>query len=193
MSLSRHILNEMRPLIRVFNDPFFTDPFSRSSITSPFQLLSPTSQFGARDFIRTPSMHISEEGNHYVLEAELPGVKKEDLNIRIENDGSSVTVEGQTVRKAISSDQGTTAQIESADGQTSTNSGEVAPTTTEAGQVATPTPPQSVTHATSAFSRTIWLPQKVDSSDVSAKLIDGVLTLRVPKMADKEAVKIEVE
>ena len=44
----------------------------------------------------------------------------------------------------------------------------------------------------SSFSRTIWLPRRVDGANVTAKLEDGVLTVRVPKAEDSESVKVKI-
>ena len=46
---------------------------------------------------------------------------------------------------------------------------------------------------TSSFTRTVVLPQPVDSSRVTAKLSDGVLTVTVPKAADTGSVQVNVE
>lgn len=46
---------------------------------------------------------------------------------------------------------------------------------------------------TSSFTRTVWLPRPVDSSRITAKLTDGVLTLKAPKMEDQESIKINVD
>ena len=45
----------------------------------------------------------------------------------------------------------------------------------------------------SSFSRTLWLPRRVDPTNVSAKLVDGILTVRVPKAEDLESVKVNIE
>ena len=47
--------------------------------------------------------------------------------------------------------------------------------------------------SSSQFSRTIWLPRRVDGNGVTAKLEDGILTVRVPKAEDQESVKINIE
>lgn len=60
----------------LLDDPFFRDPF----------------QSGLR-----PAVDISEEGGNYILEAELPGVKKENVQVRIGDGGRSVTIEGRVV------------------------------------------------------------------------------------------------
>jgi HSP20 family protein len=37
---------------------------------------------------------VSEDGDNYVVETELPGVKKEDMEVRVGDGGRSVTIEG---------------------------------------------------------------------------------------------------
>ena len=46
---------------------------------------------------------------------------------------------------------------------------------------------------TSSFTRTVLLPQPVDSSKVTAKLSDGVLTVTIPKAVDTGSVQVNVE
>lgn len=46
---------------------------------------------------------------------------------------------------------------------------------------------------TTSFTRTVLLPQPVDSSKVTAKLSDGVLTVTIPKAADTGSVQVNVE
>jgi HSP20 family molecular chaperone IbpA len=43
------------------------------------------------------------------------------------------------------------------------------------------------------FTRTVWLPRPADAKNVTAKLEDGILTVRVPKAEQNDAVKINVE
>lgn len=43
------------------------------------------------------------------------------------------------------------------------------------------------------FIRTVWLPRPVDSSKVSAKLQDGILTMTVSKAEDQESIKVPIE
>jgi len=45
----------------------------------------------------------------------------------------------------------------------------------------------------SIFTRTVWLPRPIDTSRVSAKLQDGILTMTVSKAEDQEGVKVPVE
>jgi HSP20 family protein len=45
----------------------------------------------------------------------------------------------------------------------------------------------------SSFTRTISLPQPVDTNNVSAKLEDGVLVVTVPKAEQAGRVKVDIE
>jgi len=61
--------------------PFFGDPFFQPS-----------------NSLR-PSIDVTEEGDNYVVEADLPGVKKENVEVRIGDGGHSVTIEGRVSRR----------------------------------------------------------------------------------------------
>jgi HSP20 family molecular chaperone IbpA len=45
----------------------------------------------------------------------------------------------------------------------------------------------------SRFTRTVWLPLPADAKNVTARLADGILTLRIPKAEQDDAVKVNVE
>jgi len=201
MSIIRNIFREAHPSRRVFDDPFFSDSHPRSSVASPFQVVGwPSLAEGpGSDFIRTPTVHVheSEDGKSYIVEAELPGVKKGDLNVRIENAGRSVTVEGHTVRRG-----GASVEKSKDAPQASQPENGAAPTGDAGAQVAKDDKSKEVGAAsqaapsftsTSTFNRTVWLPQEVNSSKVSAKLVDGILTLELAKrVKSDESVKVNI-
>jgi HSP20 family protein len=98
MSLTRNFFREFRPLFRMLEDPFFgRAPVAhsgrgRSVFDDPY--------FG---FVRSginPAVDVAEEGNSYFIEAELPGVRKEDINVEIGDNGRSVTIGGKIVRRS---------------------------------------------------------------------------------------------
>jgi len=102
MSISR-LFNEFRPLFRMLDEPIHRAPNSLSSMmrTRPFFddpfFSSPlSSSFGSG---LRPAVDVSEEGNKYVVEAELPGVKKENVEVRIGDDGRSLTIQGRVVSR----------------------------------------------------------------------------------------------
>jgi HSP20 family molecular chaperone IbpA len=91
MSLTRSLLNEFRPLFRMMEDPFFATPafprYARPNAWQPFGGLQ-----------RQAPVEVSEEGNDIVVHAEMPGVKKENLDVHLSNDGQSLTIEGHINR-----------------------------------------------------------------------------------------------
>jgi len=99
MSLTRQFLREFRPFFRMLEEPLSRSPaafspFARSSsvFDDPF--------FHSPSAIR-PAVDVTEEGNNYIVEAELPGVKKENIEVRIGDGGRSVTIEGKIVNRRI--------------------------------------------------------------------------------------------
>jgi hypothetical protein len=102
MSITRQLFNEFRPLFRLLEEPLsgrfgaFGIP-SRSIFDDPF--------FTAPRLAR-PAVDITEDGNHYVVETELPGVKKEDVEVRIGDCGRSITIEGNIIQRSVSANGG---------------------------------------------------------------------------------------
>jgi HSP20 family protein len=135
---------------------------------------------------------VSEDGDHYVVETELPGVKREDMEVRVGDGGRSVTIEGKIVQRGTyANGDGSTASTSdtsrvegSMEGSTT-----VQPTPAGSNQLSVE---RSFT-GSSRFSRTVWLPRPADVNNVKAKLVDGVLTLRIPKAEENDGVKIDVE
>lgn len=96
MSLARQFFREMRPLFRMLEEPLGRAP-------AAFGGYGPRPMFDD-PFFRAPAMlqpavDVTEVGNKYVIEAELPSVKKEDVNVRIGDGGRTVTIEGKVVSR----------------------------------------------------------------------------------------------
>jgi HSP20 family protein len=95
MSLTRQLLSEFRPLFRMLEEPLggrfgaFGLP-SRSVFDDPF--------FTAPRSVRL-AVDVSEDGANYIVETELPGVKREDVDVRIGDGGRSITIEGSIMQK----------------------------------------------------------------------------------------------
>jgi HSP20 family molecular chaperone IbpA len=117
MSITRQLFNEFRPLFRMLEEPLggrfgaFGVP-SRSILHDPF--------LNAPRFAR-PAVDVSEDGNQYIVETELPGVKKEDVEVRIGDGGRSVTIEGNIIqRRGYAGSDSRAPQVEgSTEGETS--------------------------------------------------------------------------
>ncbi|KAI0317776.1 HSP20-like chaperone [Amylostereum chailletii] len=192
MSLARQFFREFRPLFRMLEEPLgrhpgFTALPSRVFLDDPFFNAS-LSQ------VARPAVDVTEEGDQYVVEAELPGVKREDIDVRIGDGGRSVTIEGKIVQRsalpAIAEAATTTVDVNNA----ATEGSE--PSATTVAKQEQPSNQLSVERTFSGsttFTRTVYLPRPVDANGVSAKLADGILTLRIPRAEELGSVKINVE
>ncbi len=102
-----------------------------------------------------PALNVWEDGEGLLAEAELPGVKSEELDISIV--GNELTLSGRRPD----------APVENASFHRRER-------------------------GTGEFTRTVRLPYEVDANGVQATLVDGVLTLRLPKAASARPRKIPV-
>lgn len=198
MSLSRSLFNEFRPLFRMLDDPWAIYPtsnYGRSSRSAdPFTFGWPSSSL----IQNRPALNLHEENDGtYVVEAEVPGVKKEHLDVRIGDGGRSLTIEGRVFRRGTngnaveSAEQGSQAHkapeaTSSATGEASTS---VVKTDDDTKQVGSPTAQWS---GAQSFTRTVWLPNPINASSVKAKLEDGILIVRAAP-ANQETVNVTVD
>ena len=98
MSLARQFFREFRPLFRMLEEPLgrssaLTPSYYSRHSSNPFTLLS--DPFFASSNI--PEVDLSEDGNNFVVEASVPGVKRENLELRIGDNGQSLTIRGRKV------------------------------------------------------------------------------------------------
>ena len=77
MSLTRSFFNDFSPLFRLVEDPQYSSSVPAQRHTHQRQAVA----------------EVSDEGKEYLVRAELPGVRKEDLDIHVGNDGRSLTIE----------------------------------------------------------------------------------------------------
>jgi len=177
MSLSRNFFREFRPFFRMLEDPFLGrapaayNARGHSVFDDPF--------FGMTRSGLRPAVDVAEEGNSYIIEAELPGVQKEDVNVEIGDNGRSVTIQGKIVRRPRQQEQVVELPANGEAQEASPDSNEIS------------VERESTGHTT--FTRSITLPTQVDANNVSAKLADGVLTLTIPKAEEAGRVKIDVQ
>lgn len=119
MSLARQFFREMRPLFRMLEEPLGRSPSylgipTRSLLEDPF--------FHSPSSLR-PAVDVTEEGNNYVVEAELPGVKKENMEVRIGEGGRSVTIEGKIVNRSAPAAEAQPQESSAGAGSTSASEG----------------------------------------------------------------------
>ncbi|GLB38541.1 putative small heat shock protein (HSP20) family protein [Lyophyllum shimeji] len=171
MSISRQLF---RDLFRVLEEP----------------LNRPPPYFGGFPVIRSPlfnlgrpAIDVKDQGDKYLVEAEVPGVKKENLEVRIGEDGKSLTIEGK---------------LGEATGQPGVETTAEAPPSTETAVAAVDETGNEITSERTfvgkgSFRRTVWLPRPVDSKNVTAILDHGILKLTVKKAEDKGSTMIPIQ
>ncbi|KAJ8097438.1 HSP20-like chaperone [Lipomyces tetrasporus] len=172
MSLQR---SSRREPSRNFFNSLFEDPFF--PLSSPVSLrnafvghpLSQTAE-GAEDIVTfTPSFDVKETDKAFLLEGELPGVEKDNLDIEF-LDNNTLRVKGHVERSKEFQENG-----EPAEG---TDKGK----RRSAGYWATE-------RVIGDFSRSFKFPDNVDPSGVTAGLKHGLLKISVPKAAKAPAAK----
>ncbi|KAF8349278.1 HSP20-like chaperone [Amanita rubescens] len=186
MSISR-LLNEVRPLFQLLEEPLTRSPAfyarpQRMLLGDPFR-----SPFGGLGTLGgRPAVDVIEEGDKYVVAADLPGVKKEDVEVRVAEDGRSITIEGKMVEVPMSHGSNTfdnTGYI----GETGT-SGAVS-----RGETTSEIARERFYSVNAQFERTVWLPRPINAETVTAKLQDGVLRVTANKAEDKASKVVAVE
>ena len=130
-------------------DPF--EDFFRGFFVRPVE-------FGSQ--VEAPSIRIDvkEQPNAYLVYAELPGIKKEDIHVNIDGSVVAITAERKQEREVKEGER-------------------VLRTERYFGKV----------------SRSFQLGQDIDQAQASAKFVDGVLELNLPKRAATSAKRLTIE
>ncbi len=115
---------------------------------------SPTATESGTQYM-LPRVDVIEDSNGITLLADLPGVKREKLDIKIE--GTSLTLEGGIEINAPQGLDAVFAEIRAA-----------------------------------RYRRGFTLSSELDATAIDAQLKDGVLRLRIPKLAEAQPRRIEV-
>ncbi|KAJ7095876.1 HSP20-like chaperone [Mycena belliarum] len=178
MSIARQLLHEFRPFFRMLDEPLTRGSIgfgrSRSLFDEPFFALN-------REMLRGPAVDVSEAADgRYVVEAELPGIKKENLEVRLGDGGRSLTIQGKLFAATNGSENNATSP-----------ESEGIPFSDASGEGSTQIAAER--SVIGKFSRTVVLPQPVDSDKVGAKLEDGILRITLHKALDKGSVAVSVE
>jgi HSP20 family protein len=123
--------------------------------TNAMQENKPAADRAVRYDYATPEVNIFENKDGYVLEAEMPGVNKEGLEIMLE--GNELTIVGRRHTEAL------------------------------------PGEPLFRESAVRDYRRMFELDPAIDTTKVSAKMEQGVLTLTLPKSEKVKPRKIKVD
>jgi HSP20 family protein len=125
--------------------------------------------FGGREtngssggYLATYAVDVREDGDHLYVEAELPGFKKEEVDITLENQTLTISAERKSEQKQ--------------QGGGGDKGGELL----------------LHERRYSRFLRSFTLPPTVDEQSVNAKLTDGVLTITLNKREETKPRKVTV-
>ncbi|KAN0061258.1 hypothetical protein ACQY0O_006104 [Thecaphora frezii] len=174
----------------LFTSPFFSDfdtfPFVSTGSGgrhSGFPNLPAPTDFFRSDSFSGPRVDLHEEETAYKLTAELPGYKKEDIQISVDEARRRLTLTGQ-LRSEYSTASDTQQQQQQQDGGEKAASKEVATKSTE-GRVGHPLISERIY---GSFSRSFTLPTNANLADekaLKARFQDGLLRLEIPKKAEE--------
>lgn len=103
-----------------------------------------------------PAMDLVETADHFVLRADLPGLRQEDIKIEVED--HVLTVSGERKSEHERKREGF----------------------------------YRLERASGAFSRSLTLPEGVDTSRIEANFDNGVLEVRVPKPEERRPHRVEI-
>jgi len=138
-------------------------PFGRFFDSVFDDLIAGPAGKSGRDLVSQARIEVTETDKAYEIQAEIPGVKREDLKLLVtagQNGGTQVSLDAEVRR-----------EVEQKDADTVLHSERV----------------------TRKFSRVLSLAAEVDDAQAVARLEDGVLSLTLPKREVRQARQITVQ
>lgn len=138
------------------------------------------------------SQDLHEEPNRYILTAEVPGIKKEDVQISVDDRLHKLTIAGST-KKEVSFDPSATSTDETSKQPSDANKEngsetQVQKVSSSSNEVSSTKNHRSLISERSygSFSRSFSFPEQADLSQIKAKFQDGILKLEIPKVAEEK-------
>jgi len=129
-----------------------------------------------------PHIDVSETDQEFHIEADLPGVRQEDINIQVQDGMLILSARMQQGQESSRDQQGQ----QSPDSQSAWSEGQDGQNGQSQSQQLQQSQPQRQYHQRERrfgyFERVMSLPPSVDEENIQADFRDGVLTLRLPKM-----------
>lgn len=142
----------------------------------------------------SPRVDVRDLGPEVVIEADLPGVRREDLSIRF--DSGALTLEGR--RRGVAGPLPVAGNGEESAAETPKDADPPASGTDSDSDSEAPVVGNGKTvwshreRLTGRFRRTFLVPETVDVSGIRAETRDGVLTITLPKLEKALPRRIEV-
>lgn len=147
-------MNGILPVLRKTEDLWDVAGELDRFFDSPMDMLP---RMTTREGLWHPAMDVYDLPSEVVAEIELPGIRMEDLSLRVE--AGHLILEGTRKRTAQYKDEERLYEE----------------------------------RTVGRFHRVIHLPSDVDAEHAEARLVDGVMTIRLPKIKREEGRKIEIK
>lgn len=210
MSIARQIFREFRPLFRMLEEPFGRTPaYFPHALRSRDRDNFLTDPFAGLNMLASPAVDVTEKGNKYIIEADIPGVSKDNLQVRVGDGNQSITIEGKVAEKILKPDTGDAdnSSSEYTDGMfislvneyfiylvlTNERTASKSTSLTNTDENATHISVERPLSRSYSFTRTVWLPRPVDPNNVSAKLQNGVLSVTLNQVPDESGKVVNIE
>ena len=183
------------PTIRRYAAPVLSTPGAAQSIFDEFDRMMGNMLRSAGDddgdgqrlsqFAFSPSVDFHEDEDRYELSVEIAGMKRDDIDVSVEDGALIVSGEKMSTRGSGERDADKGSDQESEDGDGNDSGG---------GQRPSGGSRQHLSERTyGRFERRMRLPDNADTQDISASFADGVLTLDIPKKEDEKPERQKIE
>ncbi|KAI9142716.1 HSP20-like chaperone [Paraphysoderma sedebokerense] len=199
-SMFPEISRDLQRAFRTLEDPFMdmaTHGRRGRNFLSPFAALPSLPSLAEQMGFKAPIVDLAETDKSYIIEAELPGIKKEDIDIEVLDD-STVVLKGKVESsREYGQPPSSTVQSTSDVGDSSSGGGEVMKAEDKSKAVET-SKEQDKTFWTQErvfgkFQRVFSFPMKVDPNQIKATYKNGILSISVPKPEVTNRAKVKIE
>ena len=199
MSLTRRIFPEINQMLRMLDEPLFAAP---TRLFRPSLMESPMQAPCARGILTD----MKETKNAYEIDAELPGVKKDDIKIECKDDrtlvvsGTFGSSEEDTAPQDLPIDESdgvvpTGAEKRVREKASETMHKAVAKAAECSQDVTVDQPEKRYWHSErlfGQFQRSVTFPSPIQTENIKAKFDNGLLSIFLPKL-EKKGVAVKIE
>jgi len=190
MSLSRFFHGSISPsardlmgsrLFRLFDDPIFN-----SSFPSPLMGTLDTA-----DIMRTPTFDVKETDKEFLLQGELPGVERKNLDLQF-IDPQTLSIKGRIEKLQEYKEPKEPKEPVEQENVSGANEGGQSSQVVSQDTVHENARYWASERVQGEFSRAFRFPSRVNPDNVSASLRNGILNIKVPKIEEDPPRKIQV-
>ncbi|PWN28359.1 HSP20-like chaperone [Jaminaea rosea] len=167
----------------VFGGPLLTGPLLPNHSALATAAKVPTLSHSTLSSF-SPRIDVHEDENKFQLSAELPGMPCDAVKVHVDDEGRTISIEGEMRKEYDSRDLASAKKSSSKGGD---NASEATSSSTSSDKQAQPRIHGHVTERLYGhFSRSLWLPESAELDKISASFKDGLLRINVPKKETKK-------